>query len=1187
MRLASLPSRLRDEPAMVRVVGAASATLAAPVAAQPFVVAGLLALGDRRPVLVVAATGLAAEHLARDIGTFAPGASVDVFPAWETLPFERVSPEGATMGRRLATLWHLAGGDGNLPDVVVAPIKAVLQRLGPWRHAAEPVVVERGARVGLDDLVAALVDRGYRREPLVEHRGELAVRGGIVDVFPSTGESPVRIDLWGDEVDRLAHFDLGDQRSVDDLDRVEIFGCRELRPDAAVRERAARLVAEAPWGRHQWDQLADGALFDGMESWLPWVAPGEELVTDLLGPGGLVVLVEPGRIRDRAADLVEEEAALADALASTWGLDDGSGSPRLHLPYDRVLERCRASTLSLVPPVSGGDVPSVVGSGWEPILGDPERLTDQVRRTVEAGCSVVLCSQHEAGASRMADALAAEGMVVPVRLDDADEEADHAAGARAFPGPAAQIVVAPIDRGFILPVCKVAVLGESDLTGRHRPHRPPRARARAVDGFFDDLAPGSPVVHRQHGVAIYRGMVTRTMGGATRDYLLLEYRGNDKLYLPTDQIDLLTPYTGGDSPTVHRLGGSEWQRSRAKARAAVHEIAEELVTLYRRRLEIEGRAFGPDTPWQAELEAGFPFEETADQVRAIEETKADMERPQPMDRLVCGDVGFGKTEVALRAVFKAVQEGAQAAILVPTTLLASQHAQTFADRFSPFPVRVELLSRFLTASQVKDVLAGLADGSVDVVVATHRLLAGDVSFKNLGLLVVDEEQRFGVSHKEAIKALTAHVDVLTLTASPIPRTLEMALTGIRDLSMVNTPPASRRPILTHVGEFDEAAVSEAIRREMLREGQVFYVHNRVDDIDAVAERVRRLVPGARVAVAHGQMDEGTLERVVLDFFEGAYDVLVCTTIIESGIDMPAVNTLIVDRADLLGLGQLHQLRGRVGRAGQRAYAYLFHPADRVLSEQAYERLRTIGDHTELGSGFKIALRDLQIRGAGNLLGRNQSGHIAAIGYDLYVQMVSEAVAELKGESRPAPVELSLDLPDVAFLPADYIESEDARLEAYRRLAAVRDASEVDDVRSEWLDRFGPPPTQARTLLEVALLRTECVRLGITDLAVQVARRMGSTAEATARIAPLVLPASAEVRLARLVPGARWHAESSRLVAPIPPAAAGTSFAARLVELLRMLVPPPAGPGPAPGPEGTAGAGSRPALAAVGGARSSR
>jgi transcription-repair coupling factor (superfamily II helicase) len=550
-------------------------------------------------------------------------------------------------------------------------------------------------------------------------------------------------------------------------------------------------------------------------------------------------------------------------------------------------------------------------------------------------------------------------------------------------------------------------------------------------------------------------------------------------------------------------------------------------------------------------------------VRAIEDVTADMERPQPMDRLVCGDVGFGKTEVAIRAVFKAVQDGFQAAVLVPTTLLASQHAQTFAERYAPFPLRVELLSRFLTNAQAATVLAGMADGSVDVVIGTHRLLGQDVSFRKLGLLVVDEEQRFGVTHKESIKALADGVDVLTLTASPIPRTLEMALTGIRDLSMVNTPPAARRPILTHVGEFDEAAASEAIRRELLREGQVFYVHNRVQDIEAVAGRVRTMAPEARVAVAHGQMDEGTLERVVLDFWEGEYDVLVCTTIIESGIDMPTVNTLVVDRAELLGLGQLHQLRGRVGRAGQRAYAYLFHPADRVLSEQAYERLRTIGDHTELGSGFKIALRDLQIRGAGNLLGRDQSGHIAAVGYDLYVQMVSEAVSELKGEPRPRPADLSLDLPDAAHLPPTYVEAEDVRLEAYRRLAAVRTLDGVMDVRREWEDRFGPVPAPAIALLDVALLRVECLRLGVTDLSVSAPRfgaegspvRGGRTGgRAVARMTPVTLAASAEVRLRRLAPGATYQDELHRLSVPLAPAEGTGTYAPALVAFLRELVP---------------------------------
>jgi transcription-repair coupling factor (superfamily II helicase) len=556
-------------------------------------------------------------------------------------------------------------------------------------------------------------------------------------------------------------------------------------------------------------------------------------------------------------------------------------------------------------------------------------------------------------------------------------------------------------------------------------------------------------VHHQHGVARYGGMVKRAIGGVERDYLLLEYRGDDKLYVPSDQIDTVRHYTGGDSPSLSRLGGGEWQKSKAKVRAAVTEIAQELVVLYQKRVHTPGHAFAQDTPWQRELEESFPYEPTPDQSKAIVEVKIDMEAESPMDRLVCGDVGFGKTEVAIRAVFKAVQDGKQAAVLVPTTLLAQQHYTTFTERFAGYPLRVEVLSRFLTNSQAKKVIEGLASGDVDVVVGTHRLLAPDLRFKDLGLLVVDEEQRFGVSHKEAIKGLKVGVDVLTLSATPIPRTLEMSLTGIRDLTLLNTPPAERQPILTYVGEYDDRAVGEAIRRELLREGQVFFVHNRVKDIERTAEHLRELVPEARVAVAHGQMDEGTLETVVLDFWQGEFDVLVCTTIIESGIDMPTVNTLVVDRADMLGLGQLHQLRGRVGRSGSRAYAYLFFPPDRTLTEEAYERLKTIGEATELGSGFKIAMRDLEIRGAGNLLGTGQSGHIAAVGYDLYCQMVTEAVAELKGETPREPAEIKIELPLDANLPVDYVEREELRLEAYRRLAAVGSRTEVDDIRTEW------------------------------------------------------------------------------------------------------------------------------------------
>ena len=496
-------------------------------------------------------------------------------------------------------------------------------------------------------------------------------------------------------------------------------------------------------------------------------------------------------------------------------------------------------------------------------------------------------------------------------------------------------------------------------------------------------------------------------------------------------------------------------------RAEVTQIAQELVVLYQKRLHTPGHAYPPDTPWQHELEDAFPYQETPDQLKAIVDVKADMEGPMPMDRLVCGDVGFGKTEVAIRAVFKAVQDGKQAAVLVPTTLLAQQHSQTFSERYAGYPLRVEVLSRFLTPGQAKKVVDGLADGTVDVVIGTHRLLSEDVRFKRLGLLVVDEEQRFGVSHKEKVKEIKTDVDVLTLTATPIPRTLEMSLTGIRDLTLLNTPPAERQPILTYVGEYDDRAVGEAIRRELLREGQVFVVHNRVHDIEHTAAHIRELVPEARVAVAHGQMDEGSLERVVIDFWENEYDVLVCTTIIESGIDMPTVNTLVVDRADRLGLGQLHQLRGRVGRAGMRAYAYLFYPPEAPLTEEAYERLKTIGETTELGSGFKIAMRDLEIRGAGNLLGTGQSGHIAAVGYDLYCQMVNEVVAELKGEPLREPAEIKLDLPLDAHLPKDYVPREDLRLEAYRRLAAVTTEAEVEDIRNEWQDRYGPVPGRRR------------------------------------------------------------------------------------------------------------------------------
>ncbi len=1125
MPLTDLPLALRDEPALLEVLGRSAAVLAVPEPARPLTLAGLATVGSRRPILVGVPTTAEAERLANDLATFLGPDAVELYPAWETLPFERVSPAVETMGRRLRTIWRLRTTDRR-PAVVVAPVRALVQRLGPHVDEVAPLVVRPGERRDRDELVSWLGENGYRREPQVEHRGEFSVRGSIVDVFDATADGPVRIDLWGDEVDRLTSFSVSDQRSTDPLEVVEVFPARELLPTPDVRERAAALVAAEPWGREQWERLAEGQLFDGMESWLPWLVDDQRTIVDLLPEGSLAVVVEPRRLRDRAGDLLAEEDDLAASLARTWEVGEGRVFPRLHAEFADLFGASSVPVWTMTVTPDGPDVATVAAFGWNPVVGDGEGLVRQLRDLLDDGYRIVVAADGEGSAGRLADLLRSHGLEFPVE-------------------------VGALERGVVLSGIKLAVLAESDLTGRRRAHRAPRPRKRDTAGFFDDLKPGDHVVHHQHGVARYGGMVKRAIGGVERDYLLLEYRGDDKLYVPSDQIDAVRHYTGGDAPSLSRLGGGDWTKAKAKVRAEVQAVAQELVVLYQTRLHSPGHAFPPDTPWQRELEDAFPFRETPDQLTAIRDVKADMEAETPMDRLVCGDVGFGKTEVAIRAAFKAIQDGKQVAVLVPTTLLATQHFQTFSERFAAFPVRVEVLSRFLTSAQAKAVAEGVRAGEVDCVIGTHRLLSDDIEFKDLGLLVVDEEQRFGVSHKEQIKQLATNVDVLTLSATPIPRTLELSLTGIRDLTLLNTPPAERQPILTYVGEYDDRAVAEAIRRELLREGQVFFVHNRVRDIEQVAGRLRELVPEARVAVAHGQMDEGTLEKVVFDFWEGEFDVLVCTTIIESGIDMPTVNTLVVDRADRLGLGQLHQLRGRVGRSGQRAYAYLFHPADVALSEEAYERLKTIGEATELGSGFRIAMRDLEIRGAGTLLGTGQSGHIAAVGYDLYVSLVNEAVAELKGEPLREPAEVKLDLPIDANLPPEYVAKEEFRLEAYRRLAEVTSDAQVDDIRAEWEDRYGPVPEAAARLLDVARLRAEAHRLGAREINVTKGPAFSGPAW-TARVSPITLKTSQTIRLARLFKGAVYKEDLHQLVLPIPntPDLAGT-----LVDSLRRLVPP--------------------------------
>jgi transcription-repair coupling factor (superfamily II helicase) len=1121
--LGDIPPLLRDEPGITRALGEPSARLAVVEVARPVSLAALAHLSQRRPLVVACPTGSMAGQLYDDLQQFVGADEVALFPAWETLPFERVSPAVETMGQRLELLWRLRNAERR-PKIVVAGVRALLQKLGPGAVEVEPIVVRPGSVLDPDALAAQLVEFGYRREEIVEHRGEFARRGSIVDVYPSTADAPIRIDLWGDEVDRLTTFGVNDQRSTGDLADAVVFPARELIPDDAVRARAERLVAAEPWGREQWERLSEGAQFDGMESWLPWLVDDDVLLTDVLPDTAKVVLVEPRRMRDRATDLLAEEADLARALASTWARDPDKEFPRLHAEPDELLARVGAFwTIDSTP--ESPETPVVEATGWGPVGGDGSGLTDRLRDLLAKGHRVIVAADGAGSAARLHDILLDHELDVPV-----SETAPS------------RVAIAPLHRGCNLPNAKVTIVAESDLTGRRRAHRKARTRKREGTTTFEDLRAGNYVVHHQHGVGKYEGMVKRTIGGVERDYLLVAYKGGDKLYVPSDQIDTLRQYVGGEAPTLNRLGGADFAKAKSRVRSEVRQIAQELVVLYQKRVHAEGHAFGSDTPWQTEMEDAFPFVETPDQRRAIDEIKVDMERPFPMDRLVCGDVGFGKTEIAIRAAFKAIQDGTQVAVLAPTTLLATQHGNTFADRFAGYPIRVEVLSRFLTNAQAKAVLDGLRDGEIDCVIGTHRLLAADVKFKNLGLLVVDEEQRFGVQHKEKIKQFKTNVDVLTLSATPIPRTLEMSLVGIRDLSLLQTPPADRQPILTYVGEYDERVAIEAIRRELLREGQVFWVHNRVRSIDTAAARLRQLVPEARIAVAHGQLDEGTLEQVVVDFWEGRYDVLVCTTIIESGIDMPTVNTLVVERSDLLGLGQMHQLRGRVGRSGQRAYAYLFHPQDKVLTEEAYERLKTIGEATELGSGFKIAMRDLEIRGAGNLLGESQSGHIAAVGYDLYCQMVTEAVAEMKGEPVKQPAEIKLDVPTDAYLPTDYVSKEELRLEAYRRLADVTRQDQVDDIRREWEDRYGPLPDAAEALLMVGRLRAECHRLGVTDLQIT---------SQQARLAPLELKLSQATRLKRLAKGAIHKEDQRQLVVPLP---RGQDPATFLTGFLQELFP---------------------------------
>lgn len=1070
---------------------------------RAFAIAGLVSQLEKTALVVVPGEREAGD-LADDLGLFLD--DVVFAPAWETLPFEHVSPNLSTMAGRARARHRLQ--EPSKPGVVVASVRGAIQRLSPSPFA--PLVLHPGQSVELQQLGSILAGLGYQRTDRVEARGEFAVRGGIVDIFPAHGDEPARLDFWGDEIEEIRAFSAASQRSEEVIDDLLVYPARELRPGGGVSEKAAALLTSAPWAASTWERIVQGQVFSGIESWLPWLADEVSLI-DEAPEDTIVILTDPARARDRARELREEETDLAAALAPTWGESApvAGEHPMLFLDIDDSLARRH---LSMPTAPTGPSDPVLEIRGFDAVAGDPGSVAAAINRLLDRGTTPVVAMDGAGAADRVAGVLLEHGLALDRR--------DRLANLR----PA--VVPTGIHHGFVSTTPAIAVLGEQEIAGRRRAHRRV-GRSRAMgQPQYRDLAEGDYVVHHQHGIGKFEGLVTRTMMGIERDYLIIRYAAEDRLYVPVDQLAAVKKYTGGEAPRVSRMGGKDWSDQKSRVRRAVAAVAQEVVELHRQRARALGHAFDADSPWQSEMESTFPFEETVDQDRAIVEVKADMESPKPMDRLVFGDVGFGKTEVAIRAAFKAIQSGSQVAVLCPTTLLAQQHHQTFGERFAPYPIRVEQLSRFLTPKQQREVVRGVESGEVDLVIGTHRLLSEDINFKSLGLLVIDEEQRFGVAAKDAMKRLKVGVDVLTLTATPIPRTLEMALTGIREVSHIRTPPEDRHPILTYVGPMDDQAVSAAIRREILREGQVFYVHNRVQSIDRAVAHLRELVPDARYAVAHGQMSEGQLEQVMIDFWNGDYDVLVATTIIESGLDLPSVNTLIVERADLLGLAQLYQLRGRVGRSNQRAYAYLFHPTDRSLSEDAHRRLEAIGEATDLGSGFQLAIRDLEIRGAGSILGEVQTGHISAVGFDLYAELVAEAVDELEGRE-PAdsgPAEVRIDLPVDAHLPESYIEDQELRLEAYRRLAAATTHDGVDDVVAEWADRYGPLPESAETLVELARLRVEAIRVGLEEI-VKLRNEV--------RLGPVDLKPSQEIRLQRLRPGAVLRAPEGVMFIPEP------------------------------------------------------
>ncbi len=1094
----------------------------------------------QRPCLVVTSTLGQAERFRDDLATWLPDEEVTVFPPMEYLPFEVVAHSPEVVGQRLYVLERLSRG-ANL--IVVAPATALFRSLTPHAVFAESLLnLKVGEGIGRDEVVNRLVRQGYERVDMVESKGHLAVRGEIVDVFPLASDFPLRLAFWGDVIDEIRRFDPATQRTMDKVADVYIGPAREfilpagdltwagekIRRDldqtlARLRRIREKQAAQAPDPEeHDSDRrkslpkalfgasdaaaklqerveghlakLDDRIYFEGLEQYANFFYDQLETLMHYFPGRPVVFMDEPARIRDASSELELRHSERQVAMMEKGGLLPGQMG--LYLNFNDLLTQCRLfhiihfSALGRgVPGIRPQNEVGISATNMQEFHGQWPMFQEELQRWRKQNYRIVILTATPDRQQRLREV-----------MRDADIESG--AGAGLIPAPlqgAAWVGVGSLEGGFQWPGLRLVVVTDGEVYGRpkkkRRPTPPPSPSGQTEPGgpssrdiarlvSYQDLKTGDYVVHVNHGIGKYIGVQSETILGATRDYLVIRYEGTDRLKIPTEQIDQIQKYVGseGHEPKLNKLGGTEWANIKHRVKESIREMAAELLRLAAFRRAQPGYAAPPDSVWQKEFEDAFPYEETADQLTAVQEIKVDMETGRPMDRLLLGDVGYGKTEVALRAAFKAASDGRQVAILVPTTILAQQHYTTCKSRMEGFPINLAVLNRFRSAKEQQSILKGLSDGTIEVVIGTHRLLAEDVRFKDLGLLIVDEEQRFGVQHKERIKQLKTNIDVLTLSATPIPRTLHMAMIGMREMSVITSPPEDRYPVETYVAEYDEELIRDSIGRELSRGGQVFFVHNRIQSIDRVAGRIQQLVPEARIAVAHGQMKEDKLEQIVLDFFDGEYDVLVATTIIENGIDIPQVNTIIVDDADHLGLSQLYQLRGRVGRSNRLAYAYFLYRRDKVITEVAEKRLRAIKDFTELGSGFKIAMRDLEIRGAGNILGPEQHGFIITVGFDLYTQLLEEAVQELKGE-QPAPKEVqpNIELQVDAFISDQYVWDARQKIDAYKRIIAIRTLADADDVEEELLDRFGTLPDPVRNLLDIARLKVACALAGVSAM----------------------------------------------------------------------------------------------------------